>query len=203
VGGSTPPQLREDLRRAGAPCSDLWELVTTNIAYPAAIPVLLDWLEHLDERVPADTRDKTHQVLVRALTVPAARPAAAPVLIRQFREVEDPSGLGLRWVIGNALEVVADDSVFDDLEALVRDEAFGRARQMVVLGLGRSQDRRAVPVLIDLLNDPDVAAHAAIALGKLRAAEACSALEEHLADPQPLVRREAKKALTKLGRQLP
>jgi HEAT repeat protein len=186
VGGSTPPQLREDLRRAGAPCSDLWELVTTNIAYPAAIPVLLDWLEHLDERLPADTRDKTHQVLVRALTV-----------------VEDPSGLGLRWVIGNALEVVADDSVFDDLEALVRDEAFGRARQMVVLGLGRSQDRRAVPVLIDLLNDPDVAAHAAIALGKLRAAEACSALEEHLADPQPLVRREAKKALTKLGRQLP
>lgn len=173
--------------------------MNTTIAYPAAIPVLLDWLEHLDERVPAESRDNTHEGLVRALTVSAARPAAAAALIRQFREVEDPSGVGLRWVIGNALEVVADDSVFDDLEAIVCDAAFGRARQMVVLGLGRSQHRRAVPVLIDLLNDPDVAAHAAIALRKLRAVGARSALEEHLADPQPLVRREVKKALKTLA----
>jgi hypothetical protein len=199
VGSSTPAELSDDLRRAGAPSADIWELVNAKVAYPAAIPVLLDWLEHVDDRVPAEGRRKLHEGLVRALTVRAARPSAATVLIRQFRLVEDPSGLGLRWAIGNALEVVADDSVFDEVELLVRDRSFGRARQMVVLGLGRSRDRRAVPLLTDLLHDPDVAAHAATALGKLKAVEARSALEQRLTDPQPLVRREAKTALKRLG----
>ncbi len=196
---STPPALIDDLGRAGVPVADLWELVNGEVQYRSATPVLVDWLEHLDERVPGADREKVREGLVRALTVPAARPAAAPVLLEQFRRVADPSGLGPRWVIGNALEVVADDSVFDEVAAIVRDSAFGKARQMVVLGLARSKDRRAVPLLIELLDDEDVAAHAAMALGKLRADEARSALERHLASPQPLVRREAKKALAKLG----
>lgn len=54
--------------------------------------------------------------LVRALTVPAARPAAAPVLIEAFRRESDHSETRLGWVIGNALSVVADDSVFDEIE---------------------------------------------------------------------------------------
>jgi HEAT repeat protein len=121
------------------------------------------------------------------------------VLIEQFRRVADPSGLGPRWVIANALEVVADDSVFDDVAAIVCDRSFGKARQMIVLGLARSKDRRAVPLLVALLDDEDVAAHAATALGKLGAGEARPALERHLESPQPLLRREARKALAKLG----
>lgn len=196
---STPAGLVDDLGRAGVSVADLWELVNGDVQYRAAIPVLVDWLEHLDERVSVADREKVREGLVRALTVPAARPSAAPVLLEQFRRVPDPTGLGARWVIGNALAVVADDSVFDELVAIVRDPAFGRARQMVVLGLARSEDRRAVPLLIELLDDEDVAAHAAMALGKLRAGEARSALERHLGSPQPLVRREAKRALAKLG----
>lgn len=196
---STPPALIDDLARADVPVADLWELVNGEVQYRSAIPVLVDWLEHLDERVPGADREKVREGLVRALTVPAARPSTAPVLLEQFRRVADPSGLGPRWVIGSALEVVADDSVFHQVAAIVRDSAFGKARQMVVLGLARSKDRRAVPLLIELLDDEDVAAHAAMALGKLRAHEARSALERHLASPQPLVRREAKKALAKLG----
>jgi PBS lyase HEAT-like repeat len=196
---STPAQLLEDLAGAGVHVRDPWELVNGDVQYRAAIPVLVDWLEHLDERVPTADRDRVREGLVRALTVPAARPSAAPVLLGEFRRVSDPTGLGARWVIGNALEVVADDSVFDEVAAIVRDPAFGRARQMVVLGLARSKDRRAVPLLIELLDHEDVAAQAAMALGKLRAVEARSALERQLESPQPLVRREARKALAKLG----
>jgi HEAT repeat protein len=196
---STPARLLEDLGEVGVRVADLWELVNGDVQYRAAIPVLVEWLEDLDEQVPAADREAVREGLVRALAIPAARPTAAPALIEQFRRVSDPTGLGPRWVIGNALEVVADDSVFDEVASIVRDPGFGKARQMVVLGLARSKDRRAVPLLIELLDDEDVAAHAAMALGKLKAAEARSALERHLASPQPLVRREAKKALAKLG----
>jgi HEAT repeat protein len=195
---STPTQLLEELALAGVHLRDLWELVNDRAQYSAAIPVLIDWLEHLDDRVPAADQDKVREGLVRALTVPAARPSAAPVLLAEFRRVSDPTGLGPRWVIGNALEVVADDSIFDDVALIVRDPSFGKARQMVVVGLARSKDGRAVPLLIELLDDEDVAAHAAMALGKRRASEARSALERQLESPQALVRQEAKKALAKL-----
>jgi HEAT repeats len=195
---TTPAGLARDLSAAGVPVADLWELVNEKRQHLGAIPVLLDWLERLDERVPGPDREKVREGLVRALTVPAARPAAAPALIEQFRAVDDPTGLGPRWVIGNALEVVADDSVFDQVAALVRDRGYGRARQMVVLGLGRARDPRAVPLLVELLDDPDVTAHAAMALGRLRAEAARPALERLLSDPRPLVRREAKKALARL-----
>jgi hypothetical protein len=39
-------------------------------------------------------------------------------MIDEFRRVDssvDPTGTGLRWTIGNALEVLADDSSFDDI----------------------------------------------------------------------------------------
>jgi hypothetical protein len=55
--------------------------------------------------------------------------------------------------------------VFEEIAALVQDRRYGKARQMVVLGLARSTDPRAVPLLVGLLGDEDVAAHAVMALG--------------------------------------
>lgn len=194
-----PADLGQDLRAAGVPVSDLWELVNSKGAQRQAVPVLLDWLRRLDDRVedPAE-RAKTREGLVRALSVPAARPMAAPALIREFRNTEDPSGLGLGWVIGNALSVVADDSVFDDIESLLRDRSYGKARQMIVFALSRSTDPRAVALLVDLLADDDVVAHAVITLGKLRPKGVRAAIEPLREHPAALVRREARKALARL-----
>jgi HEAT repeat protein len=193
---STPDQLRGELEAAGVSNGDVWWLVNTSERYPAAIPVLLEWLAALDERVPAEGRELLREGIVRALTVAEARPVAAPLLIDQFRQVADPN---LRWVIGNALEVVADDSVFDQAAELATQTKYGTARQMVVLGFGRSNKPEAVPLLIALLDDDDVAAHAAMALGRLKAPEAQPALERQLASPRPLVRREARKALARIS----
>lgn len=195
---STPSGLIDDLRRTGVPVGDLWDLVNAKVQYRSAIPVLIDWLREVDARVPVSDRPKVREGLVRALSVPAARPAAAPILIEEFRRAPDPSGLGLGWVVGNALSVVADDSVFDEVAALAQDSRFGKARQMVVLGLARSKDPRAVPLLVGLLNDEDVVAHAVMALGKLKPPGVRPAVERLLDHPQALVRREAKKALARL-----
>lgn len=193
----TPSGLLEDLRHAGVPVSDVWDLVNSQVQYRAALPVLIDWLQSVDARVPADERPKVREGLVRALSVPAARPAAAPVMIEEFRRALDPSGLGFRWVVGNALSVVADDSVFDEIMTLAQDPRYGKARQMVVLGLARSKDPRAVTLLVSLLDDEDVVAHAVMALGKIRPPGVRPLVERLLDHPQAFVRGEAKKALAR------
>ncbi len=197
---STPRELLDALADTGVEVDDVWELVNArSVDYPAAVPVLLDWLEHLDQRVPEADRRRLRDGLVRALTVKSARPQAAPLLIDLFKRADDPTGFGERWVIGNALAVVADDTYVDELAALATNRSYGKGRQMLVLGLGRFSDPRIVPLLIGLLDDDDVVGHAAEALGKLKAAEARPALEPLLTDKRAVVRREAKKALAKIG----
>src|SRR5262249_2678533 len=95
---ATPPGLARDLRDAGVPVSDLWELVNPRAQYKAAVPVLIDWLRNVEGRVPGPGRARVREGLVRALSVPAARPAAALVLIEEFRKAADPSDAGLGWV---------------------------------------------------------------------------------------------------------
>ncbi|WP_300609859.1 HEAT repeat domain-containing protein [Trebonia sp.] len=93
---------------------------------------------------------------------------------------------------------MADDSVYDEIAALAEDPGYGTARQMIVLGLGRSKDPRAVPLLVGLLGDEDVVAHAVMAFGRLEPSGVRPAVERLLDHPRSLVRREAKKALARL-----
>ncbi|WP_353115080.1 HEAT repeat domain-containing protein [Microbacterium sp.] len=159
------------------------------------MPILLAWLDLVsDPRVEAE--------IVRALSVPWARPTATAPMIEAFRRVPasvDPTGLGLRWTVGNALEVLADDAFFDELVDLVQDRSFGRAREMVVLGLGRSKRREAVDVLLGLVDDPDVDGHAIKALSKLKAPAARAAFEEKLDADRAWVRSAARQGLARLG----
>jgi HEAT repeat protein len=194
---STPTQLLNDLESVGIQVADLWDLVNAKFKYPEAIPVLIDWLRNLDSRASVAEIPRLREGLVRALTVSAARPAAASLLIDEFRKAFDPSGLGERWIIGNALSVVEDESVFDEIESILRDQDYGKARQMVVVGLGRFRNPGVVPLLENLLDDEDVVVHALIALGNLKALEARPSIERLLIHPNALVRGEAQKALAK------
>ncbi len=170
-----------DLRHSGA-------------RYREAIPVLVDWLPRV-----ADPKVKGE--IVRALSVPWAKPLAIEPLLREFRHLQasaDPTGTGLRWTIGNALEVLFADAELEAFTDLARDERYGKARQMIVLGLGKSKRPEVVEVLLNLIDDPDVDGHAVKALGKLKAPSARSALENKLTDSRAWVRSEARKGLAKL-----
>ena len=189
------PVLAE-LHEAGYPVDSIGELREAGARYPGAIPILLHWLPRIsDSAVKED--------IVRTLSVPWARPTAAPVLIEEFRNLpktEDPTGTALHWAIGNALEVVAARNVLDELIEIALDRRHGVARQMVVLALARPRDARVVPTLVSLLDDADVAGHAAMALGRLRAEVARGPLEALAAStPQAWVRTEAERALAKIS----
>ena len=90
--------------------------------------------------------------------------------------------------------------MFDEVARLVQDKRHGKAREMLAETLGNMKDSVAVDLLIHLLEDEDVNAHALYALGKLNAEKAVPRIEQLLDHPRPLVRKEAKRALAKIDK---
>lgn len=193
-----PRAFVDELREVGCETGGPWDLVNQRTSYRPAVPVLLAWLDRVDEDVPAHDRQKFREGLVRALGVKEARGGvAAAALVREFRRPK--LDWSTRWAVANSLSVVADDSVFDDLVLLAKDRAYGRAREMLMPALARSDKTRAADVLVDLLDDDDLVGHAIGALGKVGARDARSAIERFLDHPKPWVRKEAKKVIAKLA----
>jgi HEAT repeat protein len=180
-------EVVEALCVVGLPVSSVWDLVNSKESYPQAIPVLLKCLQmEMDPRVK--------EGVVRALTVREARTIAAKPLVQEFLKVSEPDS-SLKWAIGNALAVVADDSVFEEIAGLVSDSTNGRSRQMLVEALGRMKNPRAVDLAISLLDEEEVAGHAIVALRKLRAKRARPFIEPFLKHPMPWIRNEANRTL--------
>jgi HEAT repeat protein len=198
----TPRALLDDLRAVGTEVNDLWALVNTRDPYPDAIPVLMDWLAHLEERgVAIHELPKLREGVVRSLTVREARPIAAPLLIDEFRAAADRGDSLLGWEIGNALGVVTDDSCFAEIAELAREPSYGVARQMLAMeALGRMKKPEATTVLLGLLNDAGVNGHAIAGLAKRSDERARPAFEQFLDDERAWVRKEAKKGLARLDR---
>jgi HEAT repeat protein len=154
------------------------------------VPVLLEWLPRIDD-IPAK------ESVIRALSVPWARPQAIEPLVREFEQSDDEV---LRWAIGNALEAIADDRVLDDLERIVRDSCYGKSREMVVVALGNMKKRRddGLRLLTELLDDDDLVQHALLGLEKLGDPRAIPAVERLLEHDDRWIRTCAKKTLEKL-----
>ncbi|NYI60322.1 HEAT repeat domain-containing protein [Cellulomonas soli] len=183
-----------DLAAVGFEMGSLADLRLSGVRYRKAIPVLVDWLGRASD-------PKLQGELVRTLSVPWANPAATRAVIDEFRAVDarvDPTGTGLRWTMGNALEVLFDDADFGAFVELAVDERYGKARQMIVLGLAKSKNPQAVDVLLGLVEDPDVDGQAVKALAKLGDPAARPAFESKLGDSRAWVRNEARKGLKKL-----
>jgi hypothetical protein len=184
-----------DLEEGGFHVQSVGELRQSGAHYRKAIPTLLRWL-------PLVSYPPLKEDIVRALSVPWARPGASRALIEEFRRADDEASAGLSWAIANALEVVADDDVLDDLVRLVRDPGYGKAREMLALALGNMKSPRAVSVLRELLRDDELVGHAVMALGKLGAAAALPDLEGLVQHPKKWVREEARSALARTRSRL-
>jgi HEAT repeat protein len=185
----------ESLRAAGFPVEHIEDLYKDRYRYRSAVPVLVDALERTAAADVAET-------IVRALSVPYAR-GWARSLVAQFSRFPDArehtdAGFHFKWAVGNALAVVADDSVFDEVVGLIRDPTHGQAREMLVVGLANMRLNDPEPLLIELLGAPDVAPFAAIALGKRGASRAAERLRALLDDADPRARTEARKALRRI-----
>jgi HEAT repeat protein len=178
-----------ELAELGFELSSVDELPQKGVRYERAVPVLLKWL-------PAVSDPGVKEAIVRALSVPFAE-SAAPLLVQEFRRAT-PDQAALKWAIANALAVVGDDATFEDLAKLVQQKSHGKAREMFAVALGNMSNPHATDVLMELLNDEEVAGHAVMGLGKLKARAARPAIERFLQHPKSWVRKEAKKALASI-----
>jgi HEAT repeat protein len=192
--GETGRQLEpllEQLQALGYDVESPERLPKLGRRYRDAVPVLLDWL-------PRMTDPAAKKSVVRALSVPWARPEAIDALVREFEASDDDV---YQWAVGNALSVVADDSAFDALARFVRDKRYGKAREMVVVALGKVKNERraeALHLLTELLDDDELSGHALLGLEKLGDARALPAVERLAESPDRLLRTRAKRAAEKL-----
>ena len=189
----TAPILAE-LRDKGFDFGTLDELRRSGTRYPSAVPILISWLPRIDS---LDVKES----LVRTLSVPWARGIATKPVLQEFYKAPKEA-MSLRWAVGNAMEVIADNSIADEILSIVADRSNGMARQMFVLALGKLQHPLAVSVLVDLLKDDEVAGHAVKALGSLKAVEAKGALEDMLKHPKDWIRKEAASALSRIANSI-
>lgn len=184
----------EALRFGGCKVTDIYALVNSRADYPAAVPVLIELLSMVNDL-------KVREGILRALSTPRARSvAAANTIVEELKRAlnEGAPVLGVPWAAANALSVIASDDVFEDVVTLLRDRRAGKSREMLALALGRMRNPRAVDVLVEALRDEQIAGHAIAALGQLRAARARLHIEQFIDHPKAWIRKEARKALTRL-----
>jgi hypothetical protein len=183
-----------ELREAGFDIDWVSDLYNKRLNYKDAIPVLLNWLPRIDNKAVKED-------IVRSLSVPWARKTIAPkLLVEEFRKPEN-TGLGLKWAIGNALSVVADETVCTSIMEMIRDESYGKAREMLVVSLGNMKLFEVEDFLIKLLKDENLHGYAIMALGKLRSKKSRPEIELFLTHSKTWVRNEAKKALKKIDKK--
>ena len=105
----------------------------------------------------------------------------------------------MRWTIANALAVVADESVFDDVVGLLADRSYGKSREMLALALAATGDARAGEILNGLLDDEVVVGHAVMALRELKVPVRSDRIQQLLQHPKTWIRKEAKRAVDGIG----
>jgi HEAT repeat protein len=196
--------MLEELRAAGVDTDSFgifFRLPSVDFDYRRAAPILLRWLPEIED-------NRVREAIARSLTgePEARRIGAASILVAEFARSSD--SFATRWAIGNALATLADAAVADDVIHLLRDHRYGTARQMLCEALKRTGDSRTGAVLIEMLDDDDVAGHAVAALRSLGPKRSLPLLREArpklemLAERQtatPLARKQASLALARLG----
>jgi len=194
----------DDLRHQGKP----WK---------TALPVLLRWLPKIDD-------PSVKESIVRCLSVPWIGNQATAALIWEFKKYapilseapnpwvgnqlrdlsreEKKTGpfFNLAWAIGNALSIVDVNGFEGQIVELCRNIKYGAARQMLVLGLSRFRSSVAEQTAVELLSDQQVQIHAIGALAKMKSKRALFELEKLLTDKRAAIRKEARKAITKIMR---
>jgi hypothetical protein len=200
----TWPEYRQAMKReldaAGIPEDTVWELVNSRNDYPEAVPIMVDWLEHLDERVPpGEDRRAWRAGLLRNLITKHAKGnrAAADILFRQF-EIEPPlTNLELE-AAGFALAQVAERSDFPRIAALIRSERDFPTKSVLVEWLGQIKTEEAKDLTVSQLPYPGMRIPAMRALVRQKATGVREAVAEYLDDEHEVFRKEARKTLDKL-----
>jgi hypothetical protein len=175
-------------------------LINASFDYPEAVPIIVDWLENFDERVPSgDARRYMRLILLRQLDSKHAKGnrAAVDVLFRQF-EVEDAYTSQYLEVTGFALGRLCERSDFPRVAELIRSERDFSTKSELVRWLGRIKTEEAKDLAVSQLPNPGMRSAAMSALVRQKATGVRDAVAVYLDDEDEAWRKEARKTLDKL-----
>ena len=117
--------LLADLAAVGCRVSSVWDLVNSNSSYPEAIPVLCKHLQ-------LARHETMREGIVRALTVKEACGIGGHLILAELKRPPEENPDNVRWVLANALTVVADKTMIEDIKTLLADPRY--AEEHLILG---------------------------------------------------------------------
>lgn len=186
-------KLIKSLSKVGIYINDVYDLVNDKQPYPKAIPVLIEYLKN-------DLKDdKLKEGIIRSLAVSEAKGIANKTLLDEFTKVPKDKML-LRWAIGNSICDLIQPVDVKQVIDIVRNADNGMVRQMFIMALGTARTELAEQTLIELLSDDEVAPHCMSALGKMKSIRSIGQVRMLVGHSNPLIRKEAIKALAKIER---
>jgi hypothetical protein len=189
-----------DLNAAGVPENTVWELVNARSDRPEALPIVIDWLTHLDERVPpGEDRRTMREGLIRNLITKRAKGDrdVIDLLFRQFEIAPTLSESELE-AAGFALAEVCENSDFPRVAELIRSDTEFPTKSVLVRWIGRIKTDEAKNLAVSQLSKPATRIPAMRALVQQRAVGVREAVAAYLQDEHEVFRKEAAKALDKL-----
>ena len=184
--------LVRDLRAAGFAVKSIDDVPKLVTRAPAVVPILIQGLH--DTSSPLLKNE-----IVGCLRDFPMTPESVRALIAEFEKLDGPDKFD-KWTLGDVIREKATDELFEDVARIAKDVRLGRARQMVILALGKMRDPRASDVLLGLLNDEEYG-HAVSALGTLATPRAAPQLKRFVKDPREWIRKEAIAGLKRIARQ--
>ncbi len=193
-------RLMEDLAAVGVPCYTVNDLTKVS-SIPQGIPIFLDWLTHLEERIPGPEtphRETIRGNLIRNLNDAAARgnPQVIDVLIAQLKRQPRPK-IGVPDYAAHALARVATKREFPQIAALLEALPADGPKGPLIEYMGKVKTTEARDIALSYL-DTEWAYYAIKALIAMKAAGVRAHIEAHLNSPNSFVRRYARQAMEKL-----
>lgn len=194
-------RIMEELAAVGVPCYTVSELADRAKTVPQGIPIFIDWLTHLEERIPgpdSDHRDIVRSGLICALDDEAARgnQRAIDLLIQQLRRQPPLSG-PVRDFAQYALAHIATKTDFPAIAALIDELPLDYPRGALIEYLGRVKTSEAQAIALHWL-DNGYAYFAIKALVSMKAVGVRGRVAPYVNDHDPWVRKVAKRAMERL-----
>jgi hypothetical protein len=193
--------MKRDLDAAGIAENTVWELVNSSNDPPELVPIIVDWLDHFEERIPeTDDREAWRGGLLRNLITPHARGnrVAIEALFAQFDRDPPASGLD-QEITGFALAATCEEQDLPRVIALLADPNVSiRAKGTLTKWLGRFKSEDAIRAAVGQLGHPSTAIPAMRALVRQKATGVRADVAKYLDNEHEVFRKEAQKTLDKL-----
>lgn len=154
----------EKIRKAGLDISSIYDLVNYSKSYAKVIPILV---AELRKNIP---NDKYKEGIIRALAVKEAKGIANDVLFEEYNKIP-ANFLMMKWVIGNTIEVIAEDQDLERIINIISDKKNGMSRERFVSALRKYKPEKIKKILSGLLDDDEVAVFAIEVVHKLKLSE--------------------------------